>query len=357
MAVRSAGTLYYTYTDHLGNVAALSNTAGAFTNGSLARYDPFGNFRTTPTTNPGTTSHGFTGHRHNNTGVYPTQNVGLIYMNARYYLPEVGRFISPDTIVPEPGNPQSYNRYAYTYNNPANYVDPTGHLTEEEVLEYFGFSSREEMIKAGWGEFLVNWLWNPDVTWGDVFTYNNGEGEAMLVLFEAQSYDSGQYTGGFYRLNGEKYGTQLSFSSIHALNDDTPKATALEERYYNKWASLPVRPGTNGTPYYVPAAYVNIATKGVLGAGASVLGGAALTGCALLEPCGVIAGGTAAATVLTSAGAAFTITGALIATYDALSTDVSLTHIYPVILNPEQAFPGPQQAWPYHMASPRGVYR
>ena len=50
MAVRSAGTLYYTYTDHLGNVAALSNTAGAFTNGSLARYDPFGNFRTTPTT-------------------------------------------------------------------------------------------------------------------------------------------------------------------------------------------------------------------------------------------------------------------------------------------------------------------
>ena len=97
----AAGTFYYTYSDHLGNVAALSSKAGAFTVGSLARYDPLGNFRTTPTTNPGTTSHGFTGHRHNNAGTYPTQNVGLIYMNARYYLPEVGRFISADTIVPE----------------------------------------------------------------------------------------------------------------------------------------------------------------------------------------------------------------------------------------------------------------
>jgi hypothetical protein len=48
-------------------------------------------------------------------------------MNARYYLPEVGRFISPDTIVPEPGNPQSYNRYGYVLNSPVNYTDPTGH--------------------------------------------------------------------------------------------------------------------------------------------------------------------------------------------------------------------------------------
>mgnify|MGYP001157618976 CR=1 FL=1 len=50
--------------------------------------------------NPEITNHGFTGHRMNNTG---TNNLGLIYMNARCYMPEIGRFISPDTIVPEPG--------------------------------------------------------------------------------------------------------------------------------------------------------------------------------------------------------------------------------------------------------------
>ena len=71
---------------------------------------------------------------HNNTG---TNNLGLIYMNARYYMPEVGRFISPDTIVPEPANPQSYNRYSYVLNSPMNYTDPTGHA-ESSGCEYEG---------------------------------------------------------------------------------------------------------------------------------------------------------------------------------------------------------------------------
>ncbi len=48
-------------------------------------------------------------------------------MNARYYMPLVGRFISADTIVPEPSNPQSFNRYSYSLNNPVNYIDPSGH--------------------------------------------------------------------------------------------------------------------------------------------------------------------------------------------------------------------------------------
>mgnify|MGYP001473550350 CR=1 FL=1 len=50
-------------------------------------------------------------------------SLGLVYMNARDYLPEVGWFISPDTIVPEPSNPQSYNRYSYVRNNPMNFTD------------------------------------------------------------------------------------------------------------------------------------------------------------------------------------------------------------------------------------------
>lgn len=33
----------------------------------------------------------------------------------------------PDSIVPEPGNPQAWNRYSYALNNPLRYTDPTGH--------------------------------------------------------------------------------------------------------------------------------------------------------------------------------------------------------------------------------------
>ena len=36
--------------------------------------------------------------------------------------------MQPDTLVPEPGNPQTLNRYAYVYNNPLRYTDPSGYL-------------------------------------------------------------------------------------------------------------------------------------------------------------------------------------------------------------------------------------
>ena len=52
---------------------------------------------------------------------------GLIYMNARFYVPSVGRFASADTIVPDPANPQSFNRYSYVENRPIIMHDPSGH--------------------------------------------------------------------------------------------------------------------------------------------------------------------------------------------------------------------------------------
>lgn len=54
-------------------------------------------------------------------------DVGLVHMNARLYDPEIGRFVSPDSIVPDAGNPLAYNRYSYVYNNPALATDPSGH--------------------------------------------------------------------------------------------------------------------------------------------------------------------------------------------------------------------------------------
>ncbi|MBN2258031.1 MAG: RHS repeat-associated core domain-containing protein [Anaerolineaceae bacterium] len=51
----------------------------------------------------------------------------MYFYNARWYDPEVGRFIQADTIIPEPGVPLAWDRYAYGYNNPVNRVDPSGH--------------------------------------------------------------------------------------------------------------------------------------------------------------------------------------------------------------------------------------
>jgi hypothetical protein len=51
-----------------------------------------------------------------------------MFYNARYYDTTLGRFTQPDTIVPNPLNPQSLNRFAYVLNNPLKYTDPTGHV-------------------------------------------------------------------------------------------------------------------------------------------------------------------------------------------------------------------------------------
>jgi hypothetical protein len=43
----------------------------------------------------------------------------------------LGRFLSADTIVPDGKNPQAFNRYAYTLNNPVKYIDPSGHMVDD----------------------------------------------------------------------------------------------------------------------------------------------------------------------------------------------------------------------------------
>ena len=52
---------------------------------------------------------------------------GFYNYKARLYDPLLGRFISADSIVPEPGNLQAFNRYSYCVNNPLVYTDPSGH--------------------------------------------------------------------------------------------------------------------------------------------------------------------------------------------------------------------------------------
>ena len=146
--VGATATLYALYTDHLGSVVAVGTAGGSLVANSYATYQPFGAFVSNPTgTNPSVTDRGFTGHKHNNTG---TNNLGLIYMNARYYHPQLGRFVSADTIVPEPGEPQSHNRYSYVNNSPMKYIDPTGHNRDCGMGDSICNGDRSFMA-GGWG--------------------------------------------------------------------------------------------------------------------------------------------------------------------------------------------------------------
>ena len=69
------------------------------------------------------------------TGQTEDHKTELIYYNARYYDPQIGRFITPDSIIPDMANSQSLNRYMYVLGNPINYSDPTGHLSVKSAVK------------------------------------------------------------------------------------------------------------------------------------------------------------------------------------------------------------------------------
>lgn len=123
IATRVNGTLYFLQSDHLGSTSLMTNSSGYSVSGTTARYLPYGGYRTTPTA--GLTEMGYTGHHHND-------SLGLIYMNARFFVLSLGRFATADSIVPSPANPQSHNRYTYVLGNPLRLVDPSGHCAGTE---------------------------------------------------------------------------------------------------------------------------------------------------------------------------------------------------------------------------------
>ena len=111
--------LYYLHSDHLSSTSLTTDSSG----GEVARqnYYPYGAIRSGGSM---PTDIGFTGQRAENSSLG-----SLMFYNARFYSPAVGRFLSADTIVPEPGNSQAFNRYSYVNNNPLKDIDPSGHRT------------------------------------------------------------------------------------------------------------------------------------------------------------------------------------------------------------------------------------
>jgi RHS repeat-associated protein len=60
------------------------------------------------------------------TGQTVLGDMGLNHMNGRIEDAAAGVFLSADSYVTQPGNTQAFSRYAYVYNNPLSYADPSG---------------------------------------------------------------------------------------------------------------------------------------------------------------------------------------------------------------------------------------
>ena len=105
----------YIHNDHLGSANVGTNAAGTFA--WWDTYTPFGELLQNAVANED--NQGFTGHIRDT-------DTGLNYMQARYYDPVIGRFLSSDPVGFAEGGIGYFNRYSYTFNDPINLVDPTG---------------------------------------------------------------------------------------------------------------------------------------------------------------------------------------------------------------------------------------
>jgi RHS repeat-associated protein len=105
--------LRYYHADHLGSSTAITNADGSQVLLSTG-YTPYGS--SAYSTGSATIKYQYTGQE--------KDACGLMYYNARYYDPELGRFIQPDTML------DGLNRYTYCGGNPIMYSDPSGHFTD-----------------------------------------------------------------------------------------------------------------------------------------------------------------------------------------------------------------------------------
>lgn len=118
---RGTQTYYYHHND-LGNVTALTDPNGVVV--ERYSYDPYGGPRIFDG-NGSLTEKSLVGNSFLFTGKFLDIETGFYYFRARYYSPQMGRFITRDPS----GYTEGLNLYQYVLSNPINRIDPTGLLS------------------------------------------------------------------------------------------------------------------------------------------------------------------------------------------------------------------------------------
>lgn len=145
--VQAGERVTYYYTDQQGTpLATVDATTGAVV---TADFRPFGSLALGASKD----GPGYTGH-------IGDVDSSLVYMQARYYDPAVGRFLSVDPVGPKAGDGFVFDRYDYANNNPIRYTDPDGRkcstvdgkdsCTFDEIKDKNGkIISRDQALSSG----------------------------------------------------------------------------------------------------------------------------------------------------------------------------------------------------------------
>ncbi|MGD2250052.1 MAG: RHS repeat-associated core domain-containing protein, partial [Candidatus Methanofastidiosia archaeon] len=189
----------YYHADHLGSTRLITDESGNTV--TDITYNPFGESVATGEEDP----YLYNGKEKDSTGLY--------YYGARYYDPELGRFITRDIAKGDIENPQTMNLYSYCLNNPMKYTDPLGFSAEDIVRDIFNNifdidpetlgEDLEKLINKAGGDVLK--------VLEDLFSIMGFEGHIEEFFVDADTTRKGLVIK--LEMDGEDYGSITIFEA------------------------------------------------------------------------------------------------------------------------------------------------
>ena len=219
------GSSFKTYHfDYRGSTAAITDINGNITD--TFTYDTYGNL----VSRTGTSEIIFL--YNGRDGVVTDEN-GLIYMRARYYSPELRRFINADIIAGEISNAITLNRYAYANGNPVSNIDPFGLSAERGTFNTAVFIANFEYPGEGLpllGHTQLYFLNNEGVWYKTEFTTSGGDTLKQLKK-NAKVYFSFGTVPPIYDLTTNEFKDVKDINYV-VLTGNFDKSVELAEKYY-----------------------------------------------------------------------------------------------------------------------------
>jgi len=157
--------------------------------------------------------------------------------------------------VQDPFLSQAYDRYAYVFDNPLRYVDPTGHLTDEELARLFGFKDVESMFAAEWVKALQKsevWQALKDAKNGDILAFRVGEQSYHWMFVASEEggvgfwdMESRQLVAGDTDFFGAAFGMMDSWGLLRDEDRHGQKWEQVRASAGSSWEDYTPRPGWN----------------------------------------------------------------------------------------------------------------